>query len=252
MSVLSQILPGRMIPFSVTLGRACGGITEAILVMQIAYWQDRKADPAQDGFVQLSDRQLTEELLMTPRQLRRLRAKLSSLEIIEHRRRGVPARTWYRLDYESLERILLGQKVTTRPDKRSPLAVTKGEVSSIKKIKNKNKNTPHNPPDAGFIAFWDAWPDGGRKYNDPKRQLIAKWQSMNLEDRAEEIVGKVNALKASRDWTKDNGAYIPAPMGWLSKERYEVDLETILNARNQLPKMVDGRREKPLTNVRTL
>ena len=250
MSVLSRLLPGRMIPFNVALGRACGGLAEAILVMQIAHWQDINADPSQDGFVHLSDEQLGDEILLTPKQLRRIRAKLSSRGIVEHRRRGVPARTWYRLNYDELERILLLPKGTTGIDEVSQQVMTKRHNLPYKEDLSLREEppTPSDSYSPGFNAFWAAWPSHKRKANE--EGAYAKWKSRQLEARAAEIIAAVEALKESDDWTKQNGQYIPGPVPWLNGRGYEVDLET-LNAAGRLHNLPNGRRvtDRELHNV---
>lgn len=73
--------------------------------------------------------------------------------------------------------------------------------------------------DVGFAEFWDAWPGGGRKVN--KGNCLAHWRAKKLAERREQIAAAVGAWKASRDWTKDDGQYIPMPLTWLRQERWE-------------------------------
>ncbi|RUR68669.1 hypothetical protein EJP67_16525 [Variovorax guangxiensis] len=38
---------------------------------------------------------------------------------------------------------------------------------------------------------------------------------------ADAIIGHIERMKASRDWTKDGGAYIPAPLVYIRNRRWE-------------------------------
>lgn len=70
----------------------------------------------------------------------------------------------------------------------------------------------------GFDAFWAAYPPGPRKVN--KKACLTRWHVAKLEGRAQEIVDHVEACKAGRDWCKDGGAFVPAPLVYLNQERY--------------------------------
>ncbi len=70
----------------------------------------------------------------------------------------------------------------------------------------------------GFAAFWDAWPSGPRKVN--KKACLTRWNKAKLEPMAQQIIDHVQASKIGRDWSKDGGAFIPAPLVYLNQERY--------------------------------
>lgn len=89
------------------------------------------------------------------------------------------------------------------------------QLAALRKAKA-SKATPSMTP--GFERFWAAWPASSRKAN--KKGCLAKWNSAGLEMFAEQIVQHVEAMKLSRDWTKDDGAFIPAPLVYLNQERY--------------------------------
>lgn len=72
---------------------------------------------------------------------------------------------------------------------------------------------------AGFAEFWQAWPRGPRKV--AKQQCLNKWAKYECADRAAHIIGHVEQMKRSPDWTKENGAFIPAPLVYLNQRRWE-------------------------------
>lgn len=71
----------------------------------------------------------------------------------------------------------------------------------------------------GFEAFWSEWPAGGRKGGKP--DCLKVWGKSKLEPKANTIIAHVRAMKASREWTKEGGEYIPAPVVYLRQQRWE-------------------------------
>jgi hypothetical protein len=72
----------------------------------------------------------------------------------------------------------------------------------------------------GFDAFWAAYP---RKVN--KQNAIKKWQKLKPDAALLETI--MNALarhKASHDWAKDNGQFIPHATTWLNGRRWEDEI----------------------------
>lgn len=75
----------------------------------------------------------------------------------------------------------------------------------------------HELPDADFEAFWAEYPKKKSKGEakkawaqlKPSREIISA------------IMAKLPALKASHDWTKDGGQYVPNPATWLRAEGWE-------------------------------
>lgn len=94
------------------------------------------------------------------------------------------------------------------------LAAARKEIERLKSAapKKEKAETP------GFDAFWAAYPAGPRKVN--KRACLTRWHVAKLEGKAQEIVDHVEACKAGRDWCKDGGAFVPAPLVYLNQERY--------------------------------
>jgi hypothetical protein len=81
------------------------------------------------------------------------------------------------------------------------------------------KREKSKPATKHFNRFWEAWPKHFRKH-DPKK-CEAKWGRENLDAIADKVVAAVERCKASREWTKEGGQYIPAPLVWLNQSRWE-------------------------------
>jgi hypothetical protein len=85
-----------------------------------------------------------------------------------------------------------------------------------------NPTQPNQDPTqeaVSFNAFWQAWPSSKRKVN--RDACWRCWQSGNLHSQAEQIMRSLNAWKASKDWQKEDGQYVPLPKTWLNQSRWE-------------------------------
>lgn len=75
----------------------------------------------------------------------------------------------------------------------------------------------------GFDAFWSAYPDCKRKY--AKSKCREKWRAKGLANRKAEVMDGLARWKRTDEWTKDGGAFIPAPEVWLNQERWEAPVD---------------------------
>lgn len=71
----------------------------------------------------------------------------------------------------------------------------------------------------GFANFWQAWPKSQRKV--AKDQCSAKWKSKGCEGIASQILDALESFKASDEWQRADGQFIPAPKVWLNESRWE-------------------------------
>ncbi len=142
---LKQLMGGGWVPYSRALARALGDPLAAILVGEIAFRSSTQANEL--GWLQLGDDEIEQELLLTARQMRRLRTLLGTrgegMRLVHHRRRGQPARMEYLLDYDRLSQLL--QNVTTRLAP-SDAVVTKGHNSLIEEVKTGEDLAPGRAP----------------------------------------------------------------------------------------------------------
>ena len=224
MSALQRILSGRIIPFHTELGKALGGVLEALFVAQLAFWSERME--TDEGFVQISDEQLAAELLISPKQTRRIRAKLSRMEVLKYRRRGIPARMSYWVNFDALESLLF-QKATTTPSLEDSPAAPIGKDLPLLEMEERSPIIPQgkNGYSPEFDTFWEAWPDHKRK-RDPGK-VYKKWKSLALDDRLPEILKSLRGWKI--DWAKDGDQFIPGPHPWLHQRNFEVDPSALMD-----------------------
>ena len=71
----------------------------------------------------------------------------------------------------------------------------------------------------GFAEFWQAWPRSNRKV--AKQQCLDKWARYECAREATLICQHVEWMKSQHDWTKDGGAFIPAPLTYLNQRRWD-------------------------------
>ena len=81
-----------------------GSIVAALLLSQAMYWQRRTKDP--DGWWWKTMEEWTEETGLTRREQETARRELRTVGVLEERRRGSPARLYFRVDLDCLDKRL--------------------------------------------------------------------------------------------------------------------------------------------------
>lgn len=71
--------------------------------------------------------------------------------------------------------------------------------------------------EAEFEAFWQAWPASTRKQ--AKGKCMQAW--VRAKATAGEVLPHIEALKASEEWRRESGRFIPAPLVYLNQRRWE-------------------------------
>lgn len=112
----------------------------------------------------------------------------------------------------------------SRVDDASKRVKAEGRKEGKGKERKEGKGTmggddPADGLEAGFDSFWETWPSHPRKAD--REKCRTHWRAEKLAERADDIVGRVVAWKLSRDWTKDGGQFIPAPLVWLRKKSFD-------------------------------
>lgn len=75
--------------------------------------------------------------------------------------------------------------------------------------------TPHIP-EAGFDAFWNAYPRMERKV--AKAECLKRWKKNGLASIADQIVSHVAAMSQTKTW---QDGYAPAPLTYINQRRWE-------------------------------
>lgn len=89
------------------------------------------------------------------------------------------------------------------------IEVTEESVSSVAK--------KQEAVDQRFESFWKAYP---RKVGKGAARKL--WKRIHpTQELFEKMMAALETAKCSRQWTKDNGEFIPHPATWLNQERWE-------------------------------
>jgi len=75
-----------------------------------------------------------------------------------------------------------------------------------------------------FEQFWEAYPS---RRKTKKNEAFKAWQKnkSNMPP-IEELLKILETQKKSRDWTKDDGEYIPGPTPWINQGRWDDEINT--------------------------
>ena len=82
-----------------------------------------------------------------------------------------------------------------------------------------------------FERFYAAWPRHHRKASPGLCKKV--WKQQKLDARAEQVMEALEAWKAR--WLKDQNKYVPAPLVWLRKQRWDCEIEDIAPKRDTTP-----------------
>lgn len=101
--ILRALLSDRPIAFHPQMARLFGGINEALLFQQIAYWSDKGSDPE---WIYKTQKDIEDEITLTRTQQENARRRLRGLGVIEEQKRGVPAKLYYRVVWDAVFALL--------------------------------------------------------------------------------------------------------------------------------------------------
>jgi hypothetical protein len=132
-------------------------------------------------------------------------------------------------------------KAVTSPLRNAVTIENRGEQRRIEE-KRTEETTPPLPPasggsdDDGFDDFWKAYP---RKIG--KGAARRAWQkTMPSRPPMENVLDSIERAKASEQWQKDDGQFIPHPSTWLNQERWDDEPEEVFD-----PNKAGGRAPTP-------
>lgn len=86
------------------------------------------------------------------------------------------------------------------------------------KVARPSKGNGKAPPaNDSFTAFWDAYPR-----HEARASAAKAWAKLNPDEALQgRILQAVAAQKASAQWQRDGGKYVPHPATWLNARRWE-------------------------------
>ena len=112
--------------------------------------------------------------------------------------------------------------------------------------------SPHSPPRGahsltppGFDQFWDSYPNKAGKDDALTVWRRGKSKAGRPIPSVDIVLAALARAKASNDWTKDNGKYIPHPATWLRDGRWQDEPR----ANGHDPRHVNAEWEQPAEGV---
>lgn len=102
------------------------------------------------------------------------------------------------------------------------------------KGREEKSREPRSPAPPGFLAFWAAYPNLGRRKN--KATCLALWNSRGLEAEAAAIVAHVEGMKRTAEWCPDSAGdhFEPEAERYLRKRNWEDGLPDSVSRRVRL------------------
>jgi AraC-like DNA-binding protein len=154
---------------------------------------------------------LARELGVSERQVRDYLRELEQHNLIESKRRGLKKPNEYRFLRHPWMASDLDRNRGSVPDRNS----SSGPLKSEKNQSEENQPT-QSPEATGFKSFWKEYPKKV-KYKAAK----AAWNKLrpSVELRAK-IDTAVKQQRASPQWLREDGRYIPDPHKWLNEEQW--------------------------------
>lgn len=215
----------RPIAFQRSFVRLGIGITGALFLSQAIYW-GRRANGS-DGWFWKTLEQWEEETGMTRREQESARKRLKAAGILEEKRRGVPCRTWYRINFSVLDReirkaggVQTSMAESAKLDGTNPPNSDGGIRQSLKGTETTTEITAEthaHTRETLFGEFWQAYPkkvgkDAARRAFDkrkPNKPLL------------NDMLRAVWRQRRSEQWTRESGRFIPNPATWLNQGRWQ-------------------------------
>lgn len=85
--------------------------------------------------------------------------------------------------------------------------------------------------DDGFDSFWKEYPN-----RVAKQDAVKAWKKLKVDpELLEKIMTGLSRWKASDEWSRDGGRYIPHPASWLNGKRWEDEVKPKADVPRQAP-----------------
>lgn len=145
------------------------------------------------------------------------------------------------INYLVSESPLPAQPLPASPDTAQPypanptLVSIEGKQGLKKAVRTENPSGNSVDPLEGFERFWKLYPNGKGK-----QEAVVAWKKLKPDaDLRQTLFAALANHCVSRDWTKDDGQYVPMASTWLNKKRYLDELKPATGAKpsafNNLP-----------------
>jgi hypothetical protein len=136
-------------------------------------------------------------------------------------------------DSNSLERLANGASLEEEKETEKKHMRPAGANGHVAAERQPRTETPEGvtlqsveaqpPPEPiGFQTWWKEYPSVGTRKRG-RAKCLRIWRRMKLEPIASHVLGALRRCKASQDWLKQGGQYIPGPEPWLNDTPWETE-----------------------------
>lgn len=137
------------IAFYVAFAKLAGSAAGGVWLSQLVYWSDKGKNG--EGWIYKSQKEWTNETLVTRSEQESARSALKKLGILEEMKKGIPCSLFYRINFEKL-----GQKLLNETSKSS---TTKGSGKNVEKDKlgcpeTTDLSAGNDKPDCGELQTY--------------------------------------------------------------------------------------------------
>lgn len=250
---------GRPLAYYPAMAKHVGGITAAIFLGQLMYWDERTDN---ELGVYKSMEQWEEETGLSHGEQRGARKKLRDLGLLVETNRRLEHRIYYKLDHDAFnaffesafkeeptkkaeeEEVELASADTESPqltkahlpnaeiavgEQLKPQLADQPNLSSLIDTETTTETTTEITCDSpkrsayskSFNRFWTAYPNTSRRV--AKSKCFDVWKRKKLDAIAGEVVDHVKAMAKTKQWRE---GYEPAPLTYLNQDRWEDGLPT--------------------------
>jgi hypothetical protein len=109
-----------------------------------------------------------------------------------------------------------------------PADVAAKQPRALQSVQRRSPKGDESQAPQGFNEFWKKWPSHHRKVG--KSKCLRIWRKLGLERVVADVLRALERSKASPDWRKDGGAFIPQPVSWLGNTPWETDAAEMVAA----------------------
>ena len=175
-------------------------------------------DFAQDGILDKYDSDDIAEAMEWEGDGDQLVEALTSAGFIDETEHGLMIHDWF--DYAGK---LLERRAKDRDRKRKAAEAATGVSQTVRRTSSgegEKIKTEQNAQEGGFAEFWKIYP---KKVG--KAAAEKAWKKLKPDaDLFERIMAAVETAKASDQWQRENGRFIPNPTTWISQARWDDEL----------------------------
>jgi len=207
--------------------KIAGSLSGGALLSQCMYWFSKK-----DAFHK-TDSEFMDELCLTAGEMRGAKSKVRKLDFIDITRKGVPAKTWYSIDWDAFQKTMTAQfseinqtgentgfddcpslvnstklDVSNSPNKNSEINQTYYSNTKIttKTTTESSKKTPKNPKNNFHLGIDLSNLEPSIDFNVAKQWLThRKAKKCKIEDQSTFDRQMKQAIKASEETYKEIG-----------------------------------------------